>query len=312
MAESKTMGARADIWPSLPLEEWKETYATLHMWTQIVGKIRLVQSPRINHWWQVPLYVSARGLTTTAIPHGARNFEIEFDFIEHQLVVRTSAGETRQLALAPRAVADFYHELMATLGALGLEVKIRAIPDELPNPIPFADDYEHASYDAEYANRFWRILSQSDRVFKEFRARFIGKVSPVHFFWGSFDLAVTRFSGRRAPEREAADSITREAYSHEVISHGFWPGSGNVLMPAFYAYAAPEPAGLPQAPVRPAAAYYNPETYGFILPYDAVRQADEPEQLLMEFLQSTYDAGANLAGWDRAALERTPASVASA
>jgi hypothetical protein len=306
MADSNVTGTRAEVWPSLPLEEWKETYATLHMWTQIVGKIRLVQSPRINHWWQVPLYVSARGLTTTAIPHGTRNFEIEFDFIEHQLVIRTSDGETRTLKLAPRAVSDFYRELLATLAALQLEVKIRAIPDELPNPIPFADDYEHASYDAEYANRLWRILAQSDRVLKEFRARFIGKVSPVHFFWGSFDLAVTRFSGRRAPDRAGADAINREAYSHEVISHGFWPGSGNIQMPAFYSYTTPEPAGLPQAAISPASAFYNPPTGGFILPYDDVRQADEPDQVLMEFLQSTYDAGANLAKWDRAALERVP------
>jgi hypothetical protein len=307
MADSNK--TRAEVWPSLPLEEWKDTYATLHMWTQIVGKIRLVNSPRINHWWQVPLYVSARGLTTTAIPHGTRNFEIEFDFIEHQLVIRTSDGDTRNLALAPQSVADFYRALMTTLDALGLEVKIRAIPDEVPNPIPFADDNEHASYEGEYANRLWRILTQTDRVFKEFRSRFIGKVSPVHFFWGSFDLAVTRFSGRRAPEREAADSITREAYSHEVISHGFWPGSGNIEMPAFYSYTAPEPAGLPQAKIRPASAFYNPPTGGFILPYNDVRQADDPDQLLMEFLQSTYEAGANLAGWDRAALERAPVSA---
>ncbi|HLL70723.1 MAG TPA: DUF5996 family protein [Pyrinomonadaceae bacterium] len=304
MADSEMTGVRDEVWPSLPLEEWKDTYATLHMWTQIVGKIRLVQSPRVNHWWQVPLYVSARGLTTTAIPHGTRNFEMEFDFIDHQLVIRTSDGETRRLALAPRAVADFYRELLATLAALGLEVKIRATPDELPDPIPFAEDYEHASYDGEYANRLWRILAQSDRVFKEFRARFIGKVSPVHFFWGSFDLAVTRFSGRRAPERAGADSINREAYSHEVISHGFWPGSGNIQMPAFYSYTTPEPAALPQAAIRPASAFYNPPTGGFILPYDEVRQADDPDQVLMEFLQSTYDAGADLAKWDRAALER--------
>ena len=307
MADSNK--TRAEVWPSLPLEEWKDTYATLHMWTQIVGKVRLVNSPPVNHWWQVPLYVSARGLTTTAIPHGTRNFEIEFDFIEHRLVIRTSDGQTRTLQLAPRSVADFYHELMATLEALGLAVKIRAIPDELPNPVPFADDHEHASYDGEYANRLWRILAQTDRVLKEFRARFIGKVSPVHFFWGSFDLAVTRFSGRRAPDRVGADSITREAYSHEVISHGFWPGSGNIQMPAFYSYTTPEPAGLPQAQIRPDSAFYNPPTGGFILPYDDVRQADEPEQVLMEFLQSTYDAGANLAAWDRAALERTSVSV---
>jgi hypothetical protein len=309
MPDSNLAGVRAEVWPSLPLEEWKDTYATLHMWTQIAGKIRLVQSPLINHWWQVPLYVSARGLTTTAIPHGTCNFEIEFDFIEHRLIIRTSDGETRKLALAPRTVADFYRELMTTLSALGLEVKIRAVPDEVPNPIPFADDDEHASYDPEHANRFWRILVQSDRILKEFRARFMGKVSPVHFFWGSFDLAVTRFSGRRAPERTGADSITREAYSHEVISHGFWPGSGNVRMPAFYAYAAPEPAGLPQAAIRPASAFYNPETSGFILPYDEVRRADNPERMLLEFLQSTYEAGANLAKWDRAALERTPAKA---
>jgi hypothetical protein len=307
--DADKMDARAEVWPRLPLEEWADTYATLHMWTQIVGKIRLAQSPRFNHFWQVPLYVSARGLTTTAIPHGTRNFEIEFDFIAHQLVIRTSDGEMRRMELAPRAVADFYRELMQTLDALRLPVKIRAVPDELPNPVPFAEDYEHAAYNPEYANRFWRILAQSDRVFKEFRADFIGKVSPVHFFWGSFDLAVTRFSGRRAPAREGADSITREAYSHEVISHGFWPGSGNVQMPAFYSYAAPEPAGFPQTPVSPASAFYNPETGGFILPYDDVRRADEPERMLREFLQSTYEAGAKLANWDRAALERTTAEA---
>lgn len=308
MTDSNSTGARAEVWPPLPLEEWKDTYATLHMWTQIVGKVRLVQSPLVNHWWQVPLYVSARGLTTSAIPHGTRNFEIEFDFIAHQLIIRTSDGETRQIELAPRAVADFYRELIRTLDALRLEVKIRAVPDEVANPIPFAEDHEHAAYDAEYANRFWRILVQSDRVFKEFRSRFTGKVSPVHFFWGSFDLAVTRFSGRPAPAREGADAITREAYSHEVISHGFWPGSGNVTAPAFYAYAAPEPAGLPQASIRPASAFYNPETSGFILLYDDMRRADDPERVLLEFLQSTYEAGANLAKWDRAALERTPAT----
>ncbi|HEX8636004.1 MAG TPA: DUF5996 family protein [Pyrinomonadaceae bacterium] len=308
MTDSNRIDGRAEVWPSLPLEAWKDTYATLHLWTQIVGKIRLVQSPRVNHFWQVPLYVSARGLTTTAIPHGTRNFEIEFDFIAHQLVIRTSDGDTRQLELAPRSVADFYRELMDALAALRLAVKIRPVPDELPNPIPFTDDHEHAAYDPEYAHRHWRILAQSDRVFKEFRARFIGKVSPVHFFWGSFDLAVTRFSGRLAPAREGADAITREAYSHEVISHGFWPGSGNIQMPAFYSYAAPEPAGFPQTTISPAAAFYNPPTGGFVLPYDEVRKAVEPERMLMEFLQSTYEAGANLAQWDRAALERaTPA-----
>lgn len=306
MVESKN--SSTDAWPSLPLEEWKDTYATLHMWTQIVGKVRLVLSPKINHWWQVPLYVTARGLTTRRIPHGAGAFEIDFDFIDHRLLVRTSDGIEKVIELRPRSVADFYQELMTTLGSLGIEAKITARPDEVPDPMPFAEDRTHASYDPEYANRFWRILVQADRVFREFRARFLGKCSPVHFFWGSFDLAVTRFSGRRAPEREGADSITREAYSHEVISHGFWPGSGNIQYPAFYSYTAPEPQGLPQAEVRPAAAFYNPETFGFVLPYDEVRLADNPDEALMEFLQSTYEAGANLANWDRASLERAPQS----
>jgi hypothetical protein len=300
----------ADIWPNLPLEEWKDTFATLHMWTQIVGKIRLVQSPLINHWWQVPLYVSARGLTTSLIPFGERSFEIEFDFIDHELSLRTSEGIEKSIALAPRSVADFYAQLMDTLRSLGMEVKIKARPDEVPDPIPFAEDNTHASYDPEYANRFWRILVQSDRVFKEFRARFTGKCSPVHFFWGSFDLAVTRFSGRRAPEREGADSITREAYSHEVISHGFWPGSGNITAPAFYSYAAPEPEGFRKEKIRPESAFYNPETSGFILLYDDVRRAASPAKELMDFLQSTYEAGANLAKWDRLALERAEENTA--
>jgi hypothetical protein len=259
----------------------------------------------VNHWWQVPLYVTSRGLTTSTIPYGARVFEIDFDFIDHQLLIRTSDGEARSMALAPRSVADFYQELLATLRSLDIEVKIHAKPDEVPNPVPFADDHQHASYDAEYANRFWRILVQADRLFEKFRARFIGKVSPVHFFWGSCDLAVTRFSGQRAPEREGADAITREAYSHEVISHGFWPGSGNIKGPAFYSYTAPEPQGLPAAAIVPASAFYNPETSGFILMYEDVRRAANPEQFLMEFLQSTYEAGANLARWDRSSLERT-------
>lgn len=303
-SEMKKIQATAETWPSLPLEEWKETYATLHMWTQIVGKIRLVKSPLINHWWQVPLYVSARGLTTSAIADEARSFEIDFDFIDHQLFISTNDGIRKSIALAPRSVADFYNEVMTALRSLGIEIKIKARPDEVPDPIPFAEDHVHAAYDPEYANRFWRILVQADRVFKEFRSRFIGKCSPVHFFWGSFDLAVTRFSGRRAPEREGADSITREAYSHEVISHGFWPGSGNIQEPAFYSYTAPEPAGFQQAVIRPESAFYNPQTSGFILLYDDVRRADSPDETLMEFLQSTYEAGANLANWDRAALER--------
>ena len=308
MGSSKARGdvAGLDPWPALPLDEWEDTRATLHMWTQIVGKIRLVQSPLVNHWWQVPLYVTPRGLTTSIIPHGVRSFEITFDFIDHKLLIQTGEGVTRVMALAPRSVADFYTELMATLGSLDLPVTIHTTPNELDDPIPFPEDRQHASYDADYAQRHWRVLLQVDRVFKQFRARFIGKCSPVHFFWGSFDLAVTRFSGRRAPEIPDADAITREGYSHEVISHGFWPGSGNVLAPSFYSYTAPEPAGFAAADVRPATSYYNSETTQFILRYDDVRRAARPEQVLMEFLQSTYEAGASLARWDRAALERAP------
>ena len=304
----KSIPTADETWPSLPLEDWKDTYATLHMWTQIVGKIRLVQSPKINHWWQVPLYVSARGLTTSPIPYKTRTFQIDFDFIDHQLLINTSDGIRKTITLEPRSVADFYGELMGTLRALEIELEISARPDEVPDPIPFAEDHDHTAYNPEYANRFWRILVQADRIFEVFRSRFIGKCSPVHFFWGSFDLAVTRFSGRRAPEREGADSITREAYSHEVISHGFWPGSGNVSAPAFYSYTASEPAGFPQAAIRPQSAFYNPETSGFILLYDDVRQAESPDEMLMEFLQSTYEAGANLAKWDRSSLERTAKS----
>jgi hypothetical protein len=293
-----------EVWPSLPLEEWKDTYATLHMWTQIVGKIRLEQTPLVNHWWNVPLYISARGLTTSAMPYGARIFEIEFDFIDHQLLIKCSDGASRSVELRPRSVADFYQEVMAALSSLGIEIEIYTTPVEIPDPIPFTEDHIHAAYDAESANRHWRILAQSVKVFEEFRSRFTGKVSPVHFFWGSFDLAVTRFSGRRAPEREGADLITREAYSHEVISHGFWPGSGNITAPAYYAYAAPEPQGFQAEKIRPESAFYNPETFGFVLLYEDVRQAESPEATLMEFLQSTYDAGANLAGWDRQSLER--------
>jgi hypothetical protein len=302
---TKAKNSENDIWPALPLEEWNDTRATLHMWTQIVGKVRLVQSPLVNHWWNVPLYLTPRGLTTSAIPYGDRYFEIEFDFIDHALIVRTSDGEIRSIALKPKSVAAFYAELLELLASLGLKIQIYTIPSEIPDPIPFQDDQQHRSYDAEYANRFWRILVQSDRVFKEFRSRFIGKSSPVHFFWGSLDLAVTRFSGRRAPEREGADSITREAYSHEVISHGFWPGGGGVNAPAFYSYTSPEPEGLKYALVRPQQAFYKKEMSEFILMYDDVRQAPSPDQALLDFMQSTYEAGANLAKWDRAALERS-------
>ncbi|HEX8891467.1 MAG TPA: DUF5996 family protein [Pyrinomonadaceae bacterium] len=303
MVDKAAANPAQETWPSLPLDEWQDTYATLHMWTQIVGKIRLTLSPPINHWWQVPLYVTSRGLTTSTIPYQTRFFEIEFDFVDHNLLIQTSNGDRKSIKLEPRAVADFYKEVMTTLHSIGIEVKIHAKPDEVQNPIPFAEDYEHASYDAEYANRFWRILVQVKRVFEEFRSRFIGKCSPVHFFWGSFDLAVTRFSGRRAPEREGADPITREAYSHEVISHGFWPGAG-ISGPAFYSYTAPAPEGLDKAQTLPAEAFYSNEMSEFLLMYDDVRKADSPDDALMDFLQSTYEAGANLAKWDRASLER--------
>jgi hypothetical protein len=292
-----------NLWPELPLDAWQDTYATLHMWTQIVGKVRLALSPNINHWWGVPLYVNALGLTTSAIPYSGGNFDVQFDFIHHKLVIRTSNDAILPLALRPQSVADFYHEFMAALASLGIAVKIWKMPVEIPDPIPFDQDIKHASYDPEYANRFWRILVLCDEVFKEFRAGFIGKASPVHFFWGSFDLAATRFSGRRAPERPGADPITREAYSHEVISAGFWPGGGDIKGAAFYAYAAPEPAGYSQSPVRPAEAFYHPQLKEFLLMYNDVRQAPSPKETLRAFLQSTYDAGADLAKWDREELE---------
>jgi hypothetical protein len=297
-----------DSWPELKFSEWQDTLATLHMWTQVVGKIRLKQTPLVNHWWNVPLYVSARGLTTTAMPYrDERVFEIEFDFIDHELRIACSDGAARILDLRPQSVADFYAEVMSALRDLGIEIKIWTMPVEVADPIRFEDDLIHASYDAEYANRFWRALVTIDEVLQEFRSRFIGKCSPVHFFWGSFDMAVTRFSGRRAPEREGADLITREAYSHEVISHGFWPGNKD-MEAAFYSYTAPEPAGLSdvvgQGKILPAEAFYSSEMKEFFLPYDAVRNSDSPETALMDFCQTTYEAGANLAGWDRASLER--------
>ncbi|MEP6635773.1 MAG: DUF5996 family protein [Acidobacteriota bacterium] len=292
-------------WPPLHYADWKDTLATLHMWTQVVGKIRMRQTPLVNHWWNVPLYVSARGLTTTAMPYGPRVFEIEFDFIDHKLRIECSDGALTTLALRPHSVSDFYAEVMAALSGLGIEIKIWTMPVEVPNPIRFEDDKVHASYDAEYANRFWRALVKMDDVLKEFRSGFIGKCSPVHFFWGSFDMAVTRFSGKIAPEREGADLITREAYSHEVISHGFWPGNEG-MEAAFYSYTAPEPAGLAQAQVLPENAFYSSEMKEFFLPYEAVQQSANPEQTLMAFLNSTYEAGADSAGWDRQALERKP------
>ena len=294
----------SESWPALPLAEWADTYATLHMWSQIIGKVRLALSPRVNHWWEVPLYVSGRGLTTSPIPYDKEIFEIQFDFIDHKLDIITAGGEIRSMRLAPRAVADFYSEFMSMLHALGINVKIWPMPSEVPNPIRLDQDRTHSSYDPEYAHRFWRILVTIDSVFKEFRARFIGKVSPVHFFWGSFDFAVTRFSGRRAPERVGADAITREAYSHEAISVGFWPGGGEMKEAAFYAYATPEPAGFGDRTVRPAKAFYNKQMSEFFLMYDDVRMADAPRQALLEFCQSTYEAGADLGQWDRTNLER--------
>ena len=298
------MAQNADAWPELPLDAWQDTYATLHMWMQIVGHVRMALTPLVNHWWNVALYVSARGLTTSPIPYQRRIFEIRFDFISHKLLIETSEGAIESMDLRPRSVADFYRDLMSRLHSLGIDVKIHSRPDEVPNPIPFAEDETHRSYDPQSAHRFWRILVSSDTVLKEFRARFIGKCSPVHFFWGSFDLAVSRFSGRAAPER--SDVISREAYSHEVSSAGFWPGGGEVKGPAFYSYTAPEPPGFKSYSVRPAAAFYHAGLSEFILMYDDVRNARSPERDLLDFFQSTYEAGADLAKWDRAALERAP------
>lgn len=296
--------ATANAWPALPLAEWEPTRATLHMWTQIVGKIRLAQTPLVNHWWNVPLYVSARGLTTTAMPYGEITFEMEFDFIDHTLVIKCSDGAERTVKLEPKTVSTFYRETMGALGELGLEVHIWKMPVEIPDPIAFDRDEQNASYDPDYVRRFWQVLRSSTDVLQEFRSRFVGKCSPVHFFWGSFDLAVTRFSGRTAPERPDADIITREAYSHEVISHGFWPGQGPLGKPAFYSYTAPAPEGLSNAPIRPEKAFYSTEMGEFLMLYDDVRLAPNPAEALLEFCQSTYEAGAELANWDRAALER--------
>ena len=301
-----TRVAESDRWPDLPLAAWKDTYATLHMWTQIVGKTQLALAPPQNHWWHVTLHVTARGLATGPMPYGSRTLDVEFDFIEHELVLRTDDGTVHEIPLRPRSVAEFYRLYLKALETLAIRVKLWPMPVEVENPIRFPADHTHASYDPEYANRHWRILVQADDVFRRFRAPFLGKCSPVHFFWGSFDLAVTRFSGRRAPERPGADRTTQEAYSHEVISAGFWAGSGAVQEAAFYAYAAPEPAGLRDLAMQPSAAYYHTPMGIFILPYDAVRTAPSPVDTLLAFLNSTYDAAANLAAWDRPALERPP------
>jgi hypothetical protein len=297
-----------DAWPGLPLQAWSDTYATLHLWTQIVGKIRLAQTPWTNHSWHVTLYVTARGLTTGSIPYGTRAFQIDFDFIAHELQIRCDDRRVAGFPLEAQSVASFYRRLKAEMKKLGLEVKINPKPNEVADATRFDQDEAHAAYDPYYAGRFWRVLLQSDRIFKIFRARFIGKCSPVHFFWGAPDLAVTRFSGRLAPAHPGGvpnlpDRVAREAYSHEVSSCGFWPGGGPAAYPAYYSYAYPEPEGFAKVPIKPATAYYNTDLREFILPYDEVRQANSPEDTLLDFLQTTYEAAAKLAHWDRASLE---------
>src|SRR6267154_2597590 len=298
-------------WPELPYAAWRDSYETLHLWTQIVGKIRLKRTPWLNHSWHVALYVTARGLTTSPIPDGTRTFQIDFDFLDHTLRISTSDGAQRQFALAGHSVASFYAAIMAELAQLGIHVAINETPNELPEPIRFSQDHQHASYDPDAVRRFLQILVNSDRAFKQFRTAFLGKASPVHFFWGSFDLAVTRFSGRRAPRHPGGipnlpDEVACEAYSHEESSAGFWPGSGAIDYPAFYSYAYPEPASFRTMQVRPDAAFFSEALGEFILPYDAVRTAAAPDQALLEFLQSTYEAAANAAKWDRDALECAP------
>lgn len=290
-------------WPELPYEGWKDTYATLHMWTQVVGKIALATAPRLNHSWGAALHVTPRGLSTGVLAHDARTFAMEFDFIDHHLVVRTSDGAVRKLALEPRSVAGFYRAVLGMLDELALSVKIWSLPAELPSPVRFERDEAHHTYDPEAANRCWRVLAHVDRVFEASRTWFVGKTSPSHFFWGAFDLAVTRFSGRPAPPRDGP-AFMREAYSHEVISHGFWPGSGPVSDPAFYAYCVPPPKGFERMAVRPASAFYHQELAEFILPYETVRTAVDPDAAVREFIDSTYRGAAVLAKWDLAALER--------
>ena len=297
-------GERAVSWPALPYEAWRDTCQTLHLWTQIVGKVRMELSPFLNHWWHVTLYVTPRGLTTSSIPYHGGTFEVTFDFVEHNLSIRTSEGTTKALPLILRSVAAFYRECMACLQALGIEVTINTLPSEVQHPIRCDEDEVHASYDPVYAQRFWRILVQTGTVMQRYRSPFLGKSSPVHFFWGSFDLALTFFSGRHASERPGADRMTREAYSHEVISCGFWPGDDRFPTPAFYAYTYPGPPGLPTASIRPEEAFYSQELGLFLLRYEDVRSASSPAQALLEFFQSTYEAGARLSQWDREALER--------
>jgi hypothetical protein len=302
------MTATVNQWPELPLAEWKDTYDTLHRWTQIVGKIRLALTPLQNHWWNSTLYVTPRGLTTSIMSYNGRLFQIDFDFIAHHLLIESTDGSVKTIALRSRSVSEFYQETMAALASLGIHVSIWTTPVEVPDRTPFEEDQKHASYDPEYAQRFWRILAQVSLVFTEFRSRFTGKASPVHFFWGAFDLAVTRFSGRTAPLHPGAPNCARfvmvEAYSHELSSCGFWPGGGPIDEPVFYAYAYPEPDGFKDYPIQPSEAFYHTEIREFVLPYDVVRTAESPEENLLSFLQSTYEAASTCAKWDRLALER--------
>lgn len=303
----RTVMKKTEDWPPLPLEEWEPTYRTLHMWTQIVGKVRLGLTPKVNHWWNTALYVNTRGLTTSPIPYNGGEFEIQFDFLNHRLEVRTDAeAQERGFALTAQSVAAFYRQMRSTLRAAAIDVQINPKPQEVANPIPFDQDETHASYEPRYANTLWRILRSVDVVLHQFRAGFIGKCSPVHFFWGSFDLCCTRFSGRRAPSRKGI--ITGEAYSHECSSVGWWPGGGDVKGPAFYAYTAPEPPRYGEQRLRPAAAVYDGKLHECLLMYDEVRRAHSPKDEILEFAQSAYEAGANLAGWDRESLERMPTS----
>jgi uncharacterized protein DUF5996 len=308
---AKSSHASDGPWPSLDWADWHATGDTLHRWTQVVGKVRMALTPPVNHWWQVPLYVTSRGLTTSPIPYGAATFDITFDFIDHALLIDRSDGARERLALAPMSVAAFHAAVMDRLRRLGIEVHIWTMPCEIADAVRFEDDHGHAAYDAVYARRFWSVLVQAHRVFYAFRAQFTGKVSPVHFFWGSFDLAVTRFSGRAAPPHpgvapNTANWVMREAYSQEVSSCGFWPGNGGYGRAAFYAYAYPEPAGFGAAPLRTPSAFYDDQLKEFVLPYDALREASDPDRALMAFLEDTYEAVADRAGWDRAALERAP------
>lgn len=313
MVGERARASPSERWPPLPLEEWSDTCATLHMWTQIVGKIRLARAPMVNHWWQVVLYVTARGLTTSPIPDGQRTFQIDFDFVDHRLVIATSTGSRTELPLTSRPVADFYADVMGALHALGIDVRIWTRPVEVENPIPFEEDRRHATYDPDQARRFFTILGHAERALQRSRSGFVGKCSPVHFFWGSFDLAFTRFSGRRAPPHPGGipsvpDWVVREAYSHECASCGFWPGGGAVKEAAFYAYAYPEPNGFRESRIRPEQAWYSDEMREFILPYERVRAADDPDEMLFEFFQSTYEAAAERGGWDRSDLERSRSS----